>query len=72
MKLKDLTICPCCGEKIKNCPFCGSPGQIYGSNNVGCSDTECGAIIDWGHWCGTEDGVPAVHYVVQHWNKRQS
>jgi hypothetical protein len=65
------TECPCCGAKIKPCPFCGKPGQIYGCNNVGCSEFECGANVDFGHWCGIgDDGKPAVHWVIENWNKR--
>lgn len=73
--------CPCCGEKIKPCPFCGRPAKIYGENFVGCTGIECEAgmaapdeycagHVDFGHWCGTEEGIPAVHYIIKAWNKR--
>jgi hypothetical protein len=61
VSIGNLTKCPCCEEEIKICPFCGEYGQIFGSNMVGCSDFQCSANIDFGHWCGMENGVPAVH-----------
>lgn len=67
---RGLTECPCCGEKVKNCPFCGAPGQVYGSNNVGCTDIECSGQVDFGHWMGERDGIPAVHWVIKAWNRR--
>jgi endogenous inhibitor of DNA gyrase (YacG/DUF329 family) len=58
--------------KLLPCPFCGKQGKVYGENMVGCSDAvECGANIDFGHWCGTEKGVPAVLHVIKQWNKRK-
>ncbi len=57
--------------KLRECPFCGKPGKIYAENNVGCEDWKCGGNIDWGHWCG-ENGVPAVHWVIEQWNKRHN
>jgi len=65
-----LTECPCCKEKPKSCPHCGKPGKIYGESEVGCSDWQCGANIDFGHWSGIENGIPAVHWVIKQWNKR--
>ena len=63
--------CPCCRTKLSPCPFCGKPGKIYGENMVGCEDWRCGANIDFGHWCGFNDkGIPAVHHVIEQWNKR--
>ena len=38
---------------------------------VGCSDDNCGANIDFGHWLGVDgNGIPAVHWVIEQWNKR--
>jgi len=63
--------CPCCNEKVLPCPFCGKEGKVYAQNCVGCSDDhECGANVHWGHWCGIENGIPAVHWVIKQWNKR--
>lgn len=64
--------CDHCGMKPLPCPFCGKPGKIFGDNMVGCSDTNgCMAAVDFGHWTGEDDdGVPAVHYVIEQWNKR--
>lgn len=68
----DGTKCGHCGLEPLPCPFCGKPGKIYGQNMVGCSDSvNCGATIDFGHWCGTDDdGTPAEHFVLEQWNKR--
>lgn len=68
-----ITECPHCQLKPLACPFCGKPASIFGSNMVGCSDTvDCGGNVDFGHWTGTnDDGVPAVHYVIEQWNKRE-
>lgn len=53
------------------CPHCGKPGKVYGENMVGCDDTQaCGATMDFGHWCGIENGIPAVHWVIKQWNTR--
>lgn len=80
--IRGKTECPCCKEKLKPCPFCGKPAEIYGENLVGCSginscdaqmdtpDAFCTGNIDFGHWCGTENGIPAVHHVIKAWNKR--
>ena len=70
--LRGKTECPCCETKVKPCPFCGSPGIIYSCNMVGCSENvQCGGEVDFGHWVGTtDDGIPAVHFVVEQWNKR--
>lgn len=63
--------CPCCHTELKLCPFCGKQAKIFGSNMVGCSDDNCGANIDFGHWVGVDDnGIPAVHWVIEQWNKR--
>lgn len=64
--------CPHCGLKPLRCPFCGSPGEIFGDNMVGCCETvNCGGNVDFGHWTGEDDnGVPAVHFVIEQWNKR--
>ena len=64
--------CSHCDLTPLPCPFCGKDGQIFGQNMVGCSDIiECGANIDFGHWCGeTDEGIPAEHYVIEQWNKR--
>lgn len=66
------TECRHCGLKPLPCPFCGKDGLIFGDNMVGCSDDHnCCANIDFGHWTGTNnDGTPAVHYVIEQWNKR--
>ena len=39
---------------------------------VGCSGVnKCDAVIDFGHWVGiSEEGKPAVHYVIEAWNRR--
>ena len=73
--------CPHCDEKLKPCPFCGGQAKIYGENMVGCVKLECDAemtssgeycsgAINYGHWCGEENGVPAVHWVIKAWNRR--
>ncbi len=62
--------CPHCDIKLLPCPFCGKPAVIYGENLVGCSDSQCGGEVDFGHWCGVEKGIPAVHWVIEHWNER--
>ncbi len=62
--------CPCCQLKPLPCPFCGKPAKIYAEHNVGCEDWTCGAQVDWGHFDGEEDGIPAVHHVIGQWNKR--
>lgn len=65
--------CTCCGTQPLDCPFCGKPGKIFGENMVGCSaENVCDANIDFGHWCGEENGIPAVHHVIEQWNKRVS
>jgi endogenous inhibitor of DNA gyrase (YacG/DUF329 family) len=56
--------------KLLPCPFCGKPGKVYAENSVGCSDQQCGAEVNFGHWCGVENGVPAVNWVIAQWNKR--
>lgn len=63
--------CPHCGIEPKPCPFCGEPGKVYGENYVGCSDHNCGGNVDFGHWCGVENGIPAIHWVIEQWNKRE-
>ena len=68
--VKGMVECPCCQTKPLSCPFCGKLGKIYGENYVGCEDWECGAAVDWGHFCGEENGIPAVHWVIEQWNKR--
>jgi len=66
-----LEECPHCQMKPLPCPFCGSPAVSTGDNMVECTSWECGASVDWGHWTGeSPDGVPAVHFVIEHWNKR--
>lgn len=67
-----ISECPHCQMKPRPCPFCGKPGKIFADNCVGCSDqVGCSANIDFGHWTGTnDDGTPAVHYVIEQWNKR--
>ena len=63
--------CPHCDIKLLPCPFCESRAVVFGSNAVGCTEFECGAEIDFGHWCGeTDDGIPAEHFVIEQWNKR--
>lgn len=63
--------CPHCDIRPFTCPFCGKPGQVFGCNMVGCSDTvECGGQVDFGHWSGEINGVPDVHFVIEQWNKR--
>lgn len=69
------TECPCCKTKIKKCPFCGSAGVILKGNessvycdNINCCDAE----IDFGHWSGTEESIPAIHHVIAAWNTRAS
>lgn len=70
MKTK-MTRCPCCGTVPLACPFCGESAEICGENMVACSDDlNCTANVDFGHWCGDENGIPAVHWVIQQWNKR--
>jgi len=67
------TECPCCGTKIKLCPFCGSAGVILShcENAVYCDSINvCDAQIDFGNWCGTEKGIPAIHHVIEAWNQR--
>jgi hypothetical protein len=31
----------------------------------------CGWQVDFGHHCGTQGGIPAVHYVISRWNTRR-
>lgn len=66
------TECPCCKVKIKPCPRCGEKGVIIGSceSTVYCDDTNCGIEMDYGHWCGKEKGIPAIHHVIAGWNER--
>lgn len=67
----NISKCPCCEVEPAACPFCGKPGKIYGESIVGCSDlTNCNGQVDFGHWCGVENGIPAVHWVIKQWNKR--
>ncbi len=67
------TECPHCGLEPLPCPFCGKPAVIHGQNAVECTDyLQCGAGVDGGHWCGEENGIPAEHWVIEHWNKRAS
>ena len=57
--------------KIKPCPFCGKPAKTSGENRVYCIDIiNCCAQIDFGHWCGVENGIPAIQHVINQWNKR--
>ncbi len=66
-----LLECSCCQEKPLPCPFCGAPGMIFGENMIGCSEiVQCGGQVDFGHHCGVENGIPAVHWVIKQWNKR--
>lgn len=66
-----ISKCPCCDEKPMPCPFCGKEGVIYGENSVGCIEmTQCGGEVNFGHWSGEENGIPAVHWVIKQWNKR--
>ena len=62
--------CKCCGAKPDPCPFCGAPAKIYGQPNVSCSNFDCGAAIDFGHFFGEENGIPAEHWVIKAWNAR--
>lgn len=63
--------CPHCQMKPLPCPLCGGPAVIIGDNMVGCTDNGCNCNVDFGHWTGyDDDGVPAVHFVVEAWNKR--
>ena len=67
------TECPCCQAKIKDCPFCGSPGVIltHCENTVFCDNVNCcDAQIDFGHFFGIENGIPAIHHVITAWNRR--
>ena len=64
------TECPNCGLKPLPCPFCGKPAEIIAQNEVQCTDWKCGASINWGHWLGEENGIPAEHWVIEQWNKR--
>ncbi len=66
------TECEHCQTKLLPCPFCGKPAVAVGSALVQCTDTNgCSAMIDFGHWTGeTDDGVPAIHFVIEQWNKR--
>ena len=67
------TECPCCGVKIKPCPRCGKQGCIIGNyeNAVFCEDDMgCGIEMNYGHWCGEQDGKPAIHFVIEGWNER--
>lgn len=53
------------------CPFCGSPAKTCGENSVICTDiANCGGEINWGHFCGSEKGVPAIQHVMTAWNRR--
>jgi len=70
--MSELLECPCCNEKPAPCPHCGKPGKIYCESIVGCSDFNCGSQIDFGHWYGIENGIPAVHWVIKQWNRRHS
>ena len=66
-----MTQCPHCGITPLPCPFCGKPGEIFGVNMVACSDVSgCGAVIDFGHWVGTLNDIPDVHFVIEQWNTR--
>jgi len=67
LKLKE---CACCGTKVKPCPFCGSEAEIIADNMVGCTNNQCEANVDWGHFCGIQNGIPAYHHVLEAWNKR--
>lgn len=66
--------CPHCRVRLLHCPFCGGPAEAVGSAVVQCRDTVgCSATIDFGHWTGEDDnGVPAIHFVIEQWNKRAS
>lgn len=69
--LHGQTACHHCGLALSPCPFCGKPGQVFGCNSVGCSDTvNCGGEVNFGHWEGEINGVPDVHFVIEQWNKR--
>jgi len=68
------TACPCCSTEIGKCPFCGKRGCIIlpYENAVFCEDdNDCGAEMNFGHWCGEEKGIPAIHHVIAQWNKRE-
>ena len=56
--------------ELKPCPFCGSAARIHGESIVACTNNDCSGQVDFGHWCGEENGVPAIYWVVQAWNKR--
>ena len=57
-------------EELKACPFCGGEAKAHGSAVVACENINCEALIDFGHWCGTENGIPAIDWVIKAWNTR--
>jgi endogenous inhibitor of DNA gyrase (YacG/DUF329 family) len=66
-----MTKCPHCDMQVAACPHCAEPARIHGENMVACTDTvDCCAQVDFGHWCGTENGIPAIHWVIAAWNRR--
>lgn len=66
------TACTCCDLKIKPCPRCGKDGVIIKQceSTVYCDDMTCGIEMDYGHWCGEQDGKNAIHFVIEGWNSR--
>lgn len=64
--------CPHCDIAPIACPFCGSPAIITGQNEIACDNFNCSVSMNWGHWCGEQNSVPAVHWVIEAWNNQQA